>query len=132
MLRRSKDIANNELKKLEQMHDDYGAHLLRGYLAAEAGSRADAAAEMKTAEALSRPGDDYWTSMAEVAAINGDAEGALTALEHAADRKEPTAGYVLTNRLLAFLASGPRYLNVREKFAAEQNEIRAALANVAL
>ena len=87
---------------------------------------------MKAAEGLSQPGDDYWTSAAEIAAMSGDTAAALTALEHAADRKEPTAGYVLTNRLLAFLASEPRYLKVREKFAAEQNEIRAALANIAL
>ena len=132
VLRRSKDIANNELKKLEQLRDDYGSHLLKAYIAAEAGARADAEAELKAAEALSQPGDDYWTSAAEVAAIRGDASGALTALEHAADRKEPTAGYVLTNRLLAFLASEPRYLKVRERFAAEQNEIRAALAGIAL
>ena len=65
--------------------------------------------------------------------MKGDTNGAVAALEHAADRKEPTAGYVLTNRLLAsLLASDPRYLKVRDKFAAEQSEIRAALANVAL
>src|SRR5207244_13296650 len=59
VLRHSKDIAHNELKKLEQLHDDYGAHLLKAYLAAEAGARADADAEMKAAEALSRPGGGY-------------------------------------------------------------------------
>ncbi len=32
----------------------------------------------------------------------------------------------------AFLASDPRYLKVRQQFAAQQNEVRAALANVAL
>jgi hypothetical protein len=132
VLRRSNDIANTELKKLEQLHDDYGLHMLKAYIAAEAGAKADAAAELKAAEALSQPGDDYWTSVAEIAALAGDTQGALVALEHAADRKEPTAGYVLTNRLLAFLASEPRYLKVREKFAAEQDEIRAALANIAL
>src|SRR5205807_5676031 len=133
VLRHSKDIAENELKKLEQMHDDYGAHVLKAYIAAEARSPTDAVAELKAAEALSQPGDDYFTSAADVAAMKGDTNGAVAALEHAADRKEPTAGYVLTNRLLAsLLASDPRYLKVRDKFAAEQNEIRAALANVAL
>jgi predicted Zn-dependent protease len=133
VLRHSSDIANNELKKLEQLHDDYGIHVLKAYMAAEARSPAEATAELKAAEALSQPGDDFFTSAAEVAAMNGNANGAVAALERAADRKEPTAGYVLTNRLLAsLLASDARYLKVREKFAAEQNEIRAALANVAL
>ena len=133
VLRHSKDIAENELRKLEQLHDDYGVHVLKAYVAAEARSPADAAAELKAAEALSRPGDDYYTSAADVAAMKGDANGAVAALQRAAERKEPTAGYVLTSRLLAsLLASDPRYLAVREKFAAEQNEIRAALANVAL
>jgi hypothetical protein len=132
VLRHSKDMADRELAKLETLHDEYSVHILKAYMAAEARASAEAAAELKAAEALSQPGDDYWTSVAEVAAMNGDAKGAIAALERAADRKEPTAGYVLTNRLLAFLASDPRYLKVREKFAAEQNEIRAALANVAL
>ncbi|MEK6374162.1 MAG: protein kinase [Acidobacteriota bacterium] len=133
VLRHSKEMADREVKKLEQLKSDYGAHLLKAYLAAESGSRAEADAELKAAEALSQPGDDYWTSAAEVAAIGGNVGAALAALERAAQRKEPTAGYVLTNRLLAsLLASEPRYLKVRETFAAQQNEIRAALANVAL
>jgi hypothetical protein len=133
VLRHSKDIAETELKKLEQLNDQYGAHVLKAYMAAEARSPAGAAAELKAAEAFSQPGDDFYTSSADVAAMNGDANGAVAALEKAADRKEPTAGYVLTSRLLAsLLASDPRYLKVRERFGAEQNEIRAALANVAL
>ena len=133
VLRHSKEMADRELAKLEQLKSDYGVHLLKAYLAAEAGVRAEADAELKAAEALSQPGDDYWTSAAEIAAIGGNVGVALTALERAAERKEPTAGYVLTNRLLAsLLRSEPRYLKVREKFAAQQNEIRAALANVAL
>ncbi len=133
VLRHSKDMADIELKKLEQSQSAYGVHLMKAYLAAEKGSRAEADAELKAALEASHPGDDYWTSAAEVTAISGNVSAALAALEHAADKKEPTAGYVLTNRLLAsLLASEPRYLKVRERFAAEQNEIRAALANVAL
>ena len=132
VLRHSKEMAAIELKKLEQFKDERGVYLLKAYLAAESGARADADAELKAAEALSQPGDDYWTCAAEVLAIAGDTGGALAALERAADRKEPTASYVLTNRLFAFLASDPRYLEVREKFAGEQSEIRAALTNVAL
>jgi hypothetical protein len=132
VLRHSAEMADRELQKLEQLNADYEVHLLKAYIAAQAkGAGADA--ELKAAEGLSQPGADYWTSAAEVAAIGGNVGAALAALERAAERKEPTAGYVLTNRLLAgLLASEPRYLKVREKFAAQQNEIRAALANVAL
>src|SRR5207244_9287164 len=66
VLRHSKDIADTELKKLETLRDEYSVHILKAYMAAEARARADA--ELKAAEALSQPGDDYWTSVAEVAA----------------------------------------------------------------
>jgi len=131
VLRHSTEMADRELQKLEQLNAAYESHLLKAYIAAQA-KRAGVDAELKAAEALSQPGSDYWTSAAEVAAIGGNVSGTLAALERAAERKEPTAGYVLTNRLFAFLASEPRYLKVREKFAAQQNEVRAALANVAL
>jgi len=130
VLRHSMDMAR---MKLNGPIGEYGQHVLKAYIAAEERRPADAQAELKAAEALSQPGDDYWTSAAEVAAISGNVGGALTALEHAAERKEPTAGYILTNRLLAsLLHSEPRYLKVREKLAAEQGEIRAAMANLAL
>jgi Protein tyrosine and serine/threonine kinase len=132
VLRHSTEMAQTQLKKLEQLNAGYAAHVLKAYIAAGAGTRAEATAQLKAAEALSQPGDDYWTSAAEVAALGGDVGGALAALEKAAERKEPTAAYLLTNRLFGFLASESRYLKVREKLAVTQNEIRAALANVAL
>ena len=57
---------------------------------------------------------------------------ALDALERAAARKEPTASYILASPLFRFLANEPRFAKVRESLTAEQNEIRAALANIAL
>ena len=47
-------------------------------------------------------------------------------------RKEPTASYILSNPLFRFLASEPRFRKVHEALTAEQNEIKAALANIAL
>jgi hypothetical protein len=132
VLRHSTEMAGLELKKLEQSDPNYGAHILKAYLAAQSGNKTAAAAELKTAEAASKPGDDYWTSVAEIAAINGDARGVNDALERAAARKEPTASYVLSNPLFGFLQSDARFLKIREKLAAQQNEIRAALAGVTL
>jgi hypothetical protein len=132
VLRHSTEMADLELKKLEQSDPNYGARILRAYLAAQSGNKAAAASELKAAEAASKPGDDYWTSVAEVAAMNGDARGVNDALERAAARKEPTASYVLANPLFGFLQSDARFLKIRQKLAEQQNEIRAALAGVTL
>jgi hypothetical protein len=132
VLRHSADMAGLELKKLEQSDPNYGAHILKAYLAAQSGNKSAAASELKTAEAASKPGDDYWTSVAEIAAMNGDARGVNDALDRAAARKEPTASYVLANPLFGFLQSDARFLKIRAKLAEQQNEIRAALAGVTL
>jgi hypothetical protein len=132
VLRHSADMAGLELKKLEQSDPNYGAHILKAYLAAQSGNKSASASELKTAEAASKPGDDYWTSVAEIAAMNGDARGVNDALDRAAARKEPTASYVLANPLFGFLQSDARFLKIRAKLAEQQNEIRAALAGVTL
>lgn len=132
VLRHSTEIADVELKKLEQSDPNYGAHVLKAYLAAQSGNKAAAASELKAAEPASKPGDDYWTSVADIAAMNGDARGVNDALDRAAARKEPTASYVLANPLFGFLQSDARFLKIRQKLAEQQNEIRAALAGVTL
>jgi len=132
VLRHSTEMAGLELKKLEQSDPKYGAHILKAYIAAQSRNKAAAADELKVAEAASKPGDDYWTSVAEIAAMDGDARGVNDALERAAARKEPTASYVLSNPLFGFLQSDARFLKIRAKLAAQQNEIRAALAGVTL
>ncbi len=132
VLRHSTEIADLELKKLETMDPAYGAHMLKAYLAAQSGNKAAAAEELKTASAAPKMGDDYWTSLAEIAAIGGDPRGVDDALERAAARKEPTASYVLANPLFGFMQSDARFLKIREKLTAQQNEIRSALAGVTL
>jgi len=132
VLRHSTEIADVELKKLEQSDPNYGAHVLKAYLAAQSGNKAAAASELKAAEPASKPGDDYWTSVADIAAMNGDARGVNDALDRAVARKEPTASYVLANPLFGFLQSDARFLKIRQKLAEQQNEIRAALAGVTL
>jgi tetratricopeptide (TPR) repeat protein len=132
VLRHSTEIADVELKKLEQIDPNYGAHILKAFLAAQSGNKAASAAELKAAAPASRMGDDYWTSIAEIAAMHGDARGVTDALEHATARKEPTASYILANPLFGFLQSDARFLKIRQSLVAQQNEIRSALAGVTM
>ena len=132
VLRHSNPIAELELKKLESNDPLYGVHILKAYLAAQAGNKTAVDDELKAASAASTPGDDYWTTVAEVQAIAGNTPGILDALERAALRKEPTANYVLNDPLFSFLESDPRFQKIKESFLAQQNEIRSALATVSL
>jgi Tfp pilus assembly protein PilF len=132
VLRHSAEIAEVELKKVEQTDPNYGAHILKAYIAAQSSNRALADSEMKAALAASKPGDEYWTTIAELAAMAGDAKGVDDALEHAAARKEPTASYVLANPLFGFMQSDARFAKLRETLQGQQNEIRSALAGVTI
>lgn len=130
VLRHSLPIAEIELKKLEQTDPAYGAHLLKAYLAAQQGSRPAADSELKAALAASKPGDDYWTSAAEVYAMFADTKNVIDALDKAAQRKEPTISYVLVDPLFRYLDSDARFQAVRAKLTADQTEMRNALAGL--
>jgi tetratricopeptide (TPR) repeat protein len=130
VLRHGVQIAEDELKNLQAHDPQYGAHILQAYLYAQNGNRAAAMNEMATAKTVSIPGDEYYTNLAEVSALAGDPKGTVDALETAANRKEPTAAYVLSNPLFTFLQSDARFNKVREKMTVGQGEIRAALAGV--
>jgi thioredoxin-like negative regulator of GroEL len=132
VLRHSTEVAELELKKVEQTDPNYGAHILKAYIAAQSSNKALAEAEMKAAAAASKPGDDYWTTAGEIAAMAGDTKGVDDALEHAAARKEPTASYVLANPLFGFMQSDARFAKLRETLKGQQNEIRSALAGVTI
>ncbi|HUJ13949.1 MAG TPA: protein kinase [Thermoanaerobaculia bacterium] len=132
VLRHSASIADIELKKLQESDPNYGLHILKAYLAAQSGSQADADNELKAALAASKPGDDYYTNVAEVAVIGGDAKGALAALQKAAARKEPTVSYILSDPLFVFLQTDPDFQKLRGELVAQQAEIRTALASVPL
>jgi Flp pilus assembly protein TadD len=132
VLRHSTSIAQIELTKLQQSDPNYGLHILKAYIAAQLGNKIDAQNELNAALAASKPGDDYFTSVAEIAVINGDTTGTLDALQKAFARKEPTTSYVLANPLFDFLRSDPNYQQLREHMLAEQNEFRTALASVQL
>lgn len=132
VLRRAMPIAELELQKLEKSDPNFGRHLLKAYIAASRGAagRAEAEADLDAAAAASVPGDDFWTSAAEVYAMLGVTEEVIGALEKAAARKEPTASYILTNPLFTYLRSEPRFLAVRSQLSAQQAQIRSALAQV--
>jgi Serine/threonine protein kinase len=132
VLRHSTEMAEIELKKVEQADPSYGAHILKAYIAAQSGNKAAADVEMKAAASASKLGDDYWTTVAEIAAMTGDARGVNDALEHAAARKEPTASYVLANPLFRFLQSDARFQKLQETLRGQQSEIRSALAGVTM
>ena len=54
----------------------------------------------------------------------------IGALQKAAQRKEPSAGYVLSNPLFRYLENDSKFQNIRQQFAAQQGEIKTALAQL--
>ncbi|HYO76469.1 MAG TPA: hypothetical protein VE010_08400, partial [Thermoanaerobaculia bacterium] len=128
VLRHSLPIAVLELKKLSTQDPLYGFHLLSAYIAAENRDRQTATKELATALKVASPGDDSWTSAAEVYAILNDTTRVLESLEKAAERNEPTAAYVLAHPLFRYLHSDPRFQKLRQTLTAQQAEIRGALA----
>jgi tetratricopeptide (TPR) repeat protein len=130
VLRHSLPIAELQLKKLATRDPIYGYHMLSAYIAAEQRDRATALRELEVALRASSPGDDAWTSAAEIYAILDDTSKVLESLEKAAARNEPTAAYVLAHPLFRYLQSDPRFQKVRETLTAQQAEIRGALAQL--
>ena len=132
VLRHTPDVAKLELDKLQKADPNYGYHLLQAYIAAGQNGRGEAEAQLKQALKGSHAGDDYWTSAAEVYAMMGDAKNVVASLESAENRREPTISYVLADPLFSFLASDAKYQAVRSAMTARQDEIRAALAQIAM
>jgi tetratricopeptide (TPR) repeat protein len=130
VLRHSLEIADLELKKLMTSDPLYGYHMLSAYIGAEKKDRETAMKELSAALEASVPGDDSWTYAAEVHTILNDTAGSLAALQKATARKEPSASYVLANPLFGYLANDSKFQNVRAQFTKQQEETKAALAQV--
>jgi Tfp pilus assembly protein PilF len=130
VLRHSLPIAEIQLAKLEQLDPLYGYHLLNAYIAAEKRDRPGAVRALETALGSATPGDDSWTAAAEVYTILADTKRTLDSLERAAQRKEPTAAYVVANPLFQYLGNEPRYRRLRVALTQQQEEILTALASV--
>jgi Tfp pilus assembly protein PilF len=132
VLRHTMTVADLELAKLQKSDPQYGYPLLKAYMSAQQNAKAAAGQDLAAALAASRPGDDYWTSAAEVYAMLGDTKAVIDALEKAASRREPTMAYVLTDPLFTYLASDSRFRAVRASIGQRQEEVRAALAQAPL
>jgi tetratricopeptide (TPR) repeat protein len=130
VLRHSVPMAEHELQKLSKSDPLYGYHMLSAYIAAEQQDRARAMKELATAQSAAVPGDDSWTAAAEIHALFSDTGGVIDSLEKAAQRKEPTAAYVLAHPLFRYLENDPRFQTLKTTLAAQQGEIRTALAQV--
>jgi Tfp pilus assembly protein PilF len=130
VLRHSLPIAEAEQTKLEQSDPLYGYHMLSAYIAAEKRDRATALKELSAALGAAVPGDESWTYAAEVHALLDDTAGTLSALEKAAQRKEPTAAYVMAHPLFRYLANDSRFIALKVKLTGQQAEIRTALAQL--
>ena len=132
VLRHSLEIADVEQKKLAQSDPLYGYHMLGAYIAAQKRDREAALRELNTALAAAALGDESWTYAAEVHALLDDEAGLLTALQKAAQRKEPSAAYVMAHPLFRYLANDARFMKVKETLTAQQAEARTALARIPL
>ncbi|HEX7419288.1 MAG TPA: protein kinase [Thermoanaerobaculia bacterium] len=132
VLNHSLPIAELELNKLQQSDPTYGYHLLKAYMAASQRNVAEAEQELTAASQASTPGDDYWTSAAEINVLLGQNDKVLEDLEKAVARKEPTASYIMTDPLFAYLVQDERFQKIRQAAAAAQQDIRTALAQVVI
>ena len=132
VLMQSVSIAEFELNKLKQSDPVYGYHLLRAYIAAHQKNVVEATQELSLALQASTPGDNYWTCAAEVYVLTGENEMVLDALEKAIARKEPTSGYILASPLFTYLAQYARFQAIRQSAAAEQQDVRNALAQIVI
>ncbi len=130
VLRHSMPLAEDELKRLAQSDPLYGYHMLKAYMAAENRNRDEAVRELELALKAALPGDDSWTSAAEVYAILNDTSGVIASLEKAAQRKEPTSAYILANPLFKYLENDARFAKLQTKLTEQQAEIKTALAQV--
>lgn len=130
VLRHSLPIAELELNKLQTLDPLYGYPLLSAYIAAEKQQRAEAMADLETAIKAATAGDDVYTSAAEIHAILADTPAVLRALDKAAERREPTAAYVMANPLFRYLETDPKFVALRGRFAEQQEATRRAFLKV--
>lgn len=128
VLRRTEEIALGELAKLQSSDPSYGYHLLKAYIAAQKRVNNEATAELTQAALAARPGDDYWTSAAEVYAMLGQDAQTMAALEKAVERSEPGICSVGTNPLFAYLHTDERFQAIMARIAERQQQIKSGLA----
>ena len=67
-----------------------------------------------------------------VGVIGRNGAGKSTLLKVLSRITEPTSGYVLSDPLFAYLGSDSKFMSVRGTIAAQQDAVRAALAQIAM
>ncbi|HET7710458.1 MAG TPA: protein kinase [Thermoanaerobaculia bacterium] len=132
VLRHTIPVAELELEKLQRSDPLYGYHLLRAYLAAEKRSPAEAAKALEKARLAMHPGDDFWTTAAEIHAMLADNERVLDALEKAVMRREPAVFGIRSNSLFAYLRSDERFARLVSDIDAARSTLQTALSGVTL
>lgn len=132
VLRRSVEIAELELAKLEKLDPDYGYPLLKAYIEAQNGKAAEANALLAQAIRNARWMDDPYTAAAEIHAILGENAQVLESLARAVGASEPTLNYIVANPLFSYIASEPAFVELKGRIDAARAEVQAELRKVPL
>jgi tetratricopeptide (TPR) repeat protein len=132
VLRRSVEIAELELAKLEKLDPDYGYLLLKAYVEAQGGNAGEARALVEKATANAGWMDDPHTAAAEIHAILGENDEVVGSLERAVATSEPTLGYIVSNPLFTYITNDSAFVTLRERIDAQRAEVTAELRKIPL
>ncbi|MHB0969410.1 MAG: flagellar basal body-associated FliL family protein [Thermoanaerobaculia bacterium] len=132
VLRRSVEIAELELGKLEKLDPDYGYLVLKAYVEAQGGNADAAHSLIEKALANARWMDDPHTAAAEVHAILGENDAVVTSLDKAVAASEPTIGYIVANPLFTYMTNDPVFAGIRERIDAQRAAVSAELRKMPL
>ncbi len=128
VLRRSPQIAQIEIDKLNAQGVEPQRSFLRAYIAADEGNRAEAEAALAEALENASWADSPSFHAAEVRAILRDAPRTLSAIEQSVERREPMMHAITTNPLFGYLVNESRFREATRKLLEYQRNIGASLA----
>ena len=131
VLRRSPQIAQIEMDKLESSGLEPQRSFLRAYMAADDGNRSDAEAALREALENASWSDSPWFHAAEVYAILRDAEKTVEAIEKSVERQEPMMHAIATNPLFRYLTGEARFREAVRQLLQHQRAIGERLGQVA-
>lgn len=132
VLRRSVEIYELELAKLQKLDPDYGYLLLNAYVEAQGGNASEARSLVEKATANARWMDDPNTAAAEIHAILGENDEVVGSLEKAVAASEPTLGYIVSNPLFTYITNDPAFVTLRERIDAQRAEVTTELRKIPL
>ncbi|MBW3670465.1 MAG: hypothetical protein KY432_02200 [Acidobacteria bacterium] len=129
VLRRSPQIAQIEIERLESQGAEPQRSFLRALIAADEGRTSDAEEALTDALDGSEWSDSPWFHAAEVHAILQNASRTLAAIERSVERREPMMHAVATNPLFGYLKNEPRFREAVRQVLLHQRAIGASLAD---